>query len=691
MLRVTLLVEETNERLRCLLNPESLVLRRQAGIQPRRSVSGRLTGAGLADDPLLYTGGGRTEFDLDLLFDVSLAGSSINTQDVRDLTLPLWRLAEGTNRTSRAGRGDRPPSVRFMWGKSWNIPAVVVAVAERLEDFTPDGVPRRSWLRMRLLRAEAPAQRPTAAQAAISPVALASLPANNLRLPEADVVVHEHMGGGVTAAVGVTVAAAPEPSIGEAVVEAADILSAAIAETPAGAWLIAASQRIADAVASITQDFKEWLAAPSPLTEAIKRGLRRLSAAASSLAAGIKAGVMTAVTKVGDALQTVKRSIISVATAAAAEVSAAVRRMAAALRRLTAPAERAIAAALAPILDNLRPLARAIPRAAGIIARAVRVRAARLIAAAAPYVAWGRQALTAALARIGPAISTAAAAAVAAIRDGAQFIGEALAGMAAGGRVIALNVVGPALDKIAAAADALWSAGAQSASEAIGKIVAGLANAFKNMFEAGETLDLVSGREACQNLKPAAEALQDAVQQRAAANANLDETVPLIADAWGTLEANAAALPELLPSAPAQPVIQAAAVIEAALPALDAAGPQDAAVAQVTAALAEIAAAAEPLAAALATATAQLVEAAAQGQAELPQPGAQPDPAASRPAAAPQELHLAQNERLDQIAFRYYADPALWRLLAVFNRIDHPFRLAAGQLLRVPPASVLGG
>src|SRR5262249_57036441 len=46
----------------------------------------------------------------------------------------------------------RPPLARFIWGKSWNIPGVIAEVAERLEWFTPEGIPRRSWLRMRMLR-----------------------------------------------------------------------------------------------------------------------------------------------------------------------------------------------------------------------------------------------------------------------------------------------------------------------------------------------------------------------------------------------------------------------------------------------------------------------------------------------------------------------------------------------------------
>ncbi|HKQ79236.1 MAG TPA: hypothetical protein VJ810_36410 [Blastocatellia bacterium] len=155
MERVAFLIERTGERIGCLLNPESVVRRRVAGVRARRSVGGLLTGAGLSDDQLIYTGGGTTELNLDLLFDVSVAGSTIATEDVRDLTGPIWSLAE--NFPADDGYG-RPPLARLIWGKSWNILGVVAAIAERLEYFTPEGVPRRSWLRMRMLRvAEPPA------------------------------------------------------------------------------------------------------------------------------------------------------------------------------------------------------------------------------------------------------------------------------------------------------------------------------------------------------------------------------------------------------------------------------------------------------------------------------------------------------------------------------------------------------
>jgi hypothetical protein len=152
MERAAFLVEETNQRIGCLLNPESLVMRRVAGVRPRQSASGQLTGTGLTDDPLLFTGGGRTELDLDLLFDVSLAGSTITTDDVRELTAPLWGLAENVTNPADAQAYRQPPLVRFVWGKSWNVLGVVSAIAERLEEFTPEGTPQRSWLRLKLIR-----------------------------------------------------------------------------------------------------------------------------------------------------------------------------------------------------------------------------------------------------------------------------------------------------------------------------------------------------------------------------------------------------------------------------------------------------------------------------------------------------------------------------------------------------------
>jgi hypothetical protein len=146
---VAFLIEESGTLIRCLLNPETLVIRRSAGVRTRPPTAGRQPDSGQQDDIVFFTGGGRTELDLDLLFDIDLPGSSIQTQNVRDLTGPIWQLAENSAQSQGIAR---PPQVRFLWGKVWNIPGVVLAIAERFESFTSDGVARRSWLRMRLLR-----------------------------------------------------------------------------------------------------------------------------------------------------------------------------------------------------------------------------------------------------------------------------------------------------------------------------------------------------------------------------------------------------------------------------------------------------------------------------------------------------------------------------------------------------------
>lgn len=187
MERACFLLEETGQRLDCLLNPESVVVRRVAGVQTRRLAGGRLTGNGLADDPLLFTGGGTTELDLDLLFDTSLVGPEV-TEDVQQMTRPLWDLAENV---AAADGSARLRTVRLVWGKTWNMVGVVIAVAERFERFDPTGTPQRSWLRLRLLRTGVRIS--TSATVAQAPTAYAVPPPDEV--PEDQVIVHDVVGG----------------------------------------------------------------------------------------------------------------------------------------------------------------------------------------------------------------------------------------------------------------------------------------------------------------------------------------------------------------------------------------------------------------------------------------------------------------------------------------------------------------
>jgi hypothetical protein len=210
MERIAFLVEHTGVRLACLLNPESLVISRTAGIRPRHSSSGQLTSTTLSDEALLYTGGGSTELQLDLLFDVTLAGSSIVTEDVGELTRPLSELAENSMRQDGMRR---PPLVRFVWGKSWNILGVVAAVAERVEYFTASGAPRRSWLRMRLLRVD---DSSTSQPGLTSPQKALPQVAPGTPIPPEQLRVHQVLGGRARPGAASESGGSPDPGRGGA-------------------------------------------------------------------------------------------------------------------------------------------------------------------------------------------------------------------------------------------------------------------------------------------------------------------------------------------------------------------------------------------------------------------------------------------------------------------------------------------
>jgi hypothetical protein len=188
MERISFLIEASGENISCLLNPESLVQRRKAGVRTLSGATGQITGAGLSDDPVIATGGGVTEYDLDLLFDIDIAkdertgfgapekaglqsdigddevlvraSASTSSEDVRSLTRKIWSLTENVPTTS--DRRGAPPTVRMIWGRAWNVLGVVVSVAERLERFTDKGVPKRSWMRIRMRRISEAVPRPAA-------------------------------------------------------------------------------------------------------------------------------------------------------------------------------------------------------------------------------------------------------------------------------------------------------------------------------------------------------------------------------------------------------------------------------------------------------------------------------------------------------------------------------------------------
>lgn len=200
MERVAFLIEETGERVFAMINPAELTLERQSGIRMRQRHERPLACARRSDDPMIYVGGGITDLKLNLLFDVDLLsrtspsfsrppdfrthlqasateartppaaspegersvgetapagspGEPLSIKDVRNLSGPLWRLAENYVGDELS---DGPPGVHFIWGAAWNLPCIAISIAERFDQFSPDGTPRRSWVRIHLRRTRLP-------------------------------------------------------------------------------------------------------------------------------------------------------------------------------------------------------------------------------------------------------------------------------------------------------------------------------------------------------------------------------------------------------------------------------------------------------------------------------------------------------------------------------------------------------
>ncbi|MEM9853596.1 MAG: hypothetical protein AAF841_03995 [Pseudomonadota bacterium] len=161
MERVVFFNERNGDLIEGLLNPETMTWQRSAGVRTRSLDALPLTSSTQTDDTLIYTGGGETTAELELLFDVRvLQGASVDggarvREDVREMTIRFWELAESRpERRADTLAGSQeiwPPEIRMIWG-NWSVPVVVTAVAERLEDFTLAGVPRRSWLTLGLRR-----------------------------------------------------------------------------------------------------------------------------------------------------------------------------------------------------------------------------------------------------------------------------------------------------------------------------------------------------------------------------------------------------------------------------------------------------------------------------------------------------------------------------------------------------------
>ena len=728
MERVAFLIEETNERLGCLLNPEGLVMRRKAGVRARRSATGHLTGTGLTDDPLLFTGGGRTELQFDLLFDVQLGGSSVTDPDVRALTRPLWNLAEHAA-GSEAQRG--LPLVRFVWGKSWNILGAVVAVAERLEHFTQAGVPQRSWIRLLFLRLDQPPP---------EPAALARPPTS---FPEEELAQLEE--GGVHELIGGAGGEPPGTDGAEGVATADDLIGAALEESGAAASLAAAQRQIAGAAEAALHGLSAFFASPDeetasaedapPPSESVADEEEE-EAAPPSLEEAV-AGVATAFSGMLSALDVfasaAKAEVFEAVATATSEIARASSAAARHLDRLAGGAGQALVDGCHRALRDIDDGVDAMIAAAGDAAAVVKARASAMIATAADGLDAFAQDVERELASVATWTSEVGSEVMAGIQTALEPMRALATDVRATGSAT-LDAVAPALGAIGTEVEKLWAAGEEIAAEGVAAAVEAAAFVLKSAREAYDALASASHARTAQAITASVADVRVALEEQPSPS---DETsAESIETSLVEIETRMSLVTTPASKKALQPAKRAVAYVRASLgtsqPDSEIATVEDEAVATPEEDAPEVVpeteaaegtgvpsetppAPAAPMSVAEAlgmieAATAAMVEAEQADVAALIQTAAREQrptdvaegtPERVAPTSARErrprqqagssatETSVGFGERLEHVAYRYYRDPALWRVLAAANGLDDPLHLPSGLNLRVP--SLLGG
>ncbi len=636
--RVAFLIEASNQRIDCLLNPENLVIQRQAGVRARRSASGQVAGPGLGEDPLLFTGGGRTQFDLDLLFDVDLSGSSIRVKDVRELTRPLQQLAENSAQDQNPRR---LPLVRFVWGKTWNIPGYVTALVERLEAFTPEGVPQRSWLRLRFLRAdEAPKE---SAQGTSFP-SLAGISLDAGRSSTVPVKTTTLTGGPAVDEI-----SPGTPSVSQAVVQAADIFGDALANTSTMQSIMRFQARAGSLIGQAASILSGWA-----------------GSAGSALAGFVQSAVEGIARRIQALSDPPPSAMIQRISDLAGEVQAAAGAVLSRLEAAAGRAEKELARLLGPIFRDIQQVMAALGVSAAIVARAVKAQAVQTLATAYRKIGVMAEAIRQAVKDLPENIAGL-------FHRGLDLISGVLDQVRQTGQMVLFRQIPAALGQMVSGIEQLWAAGSHAAVKVIQKAVEGIALGLKAAYAAAEAAGAVlkqgaihlalAGRDQLLAAIDAMKKNKDAAQNLPALEgfARLqgivlllqgDDQVHLPLDAVENIQA---ALKDLAP------------------------GQEDAVTAKIQPELERLNQAFEAVQADEEKTLQEQVIASLSADVPQGMPGALKSSAPGRKVG----------ERLDQVALEYYGDPALWRLLALYNDIQDIFHVPAGRALSIPPVTIL--
>lgn len=105
---------------------------------------------------LTFGGGNTSNMALELFFDTYYNRlSETVVEDVRTYTDKIWNLTyiDESLRDPKTKKG-RPPTILFVWGKTWLFEAVIESMEQQFTLFMPNGMPVRAVVKLQLKQAD---------------------------------------------------------------------------------------------------------------------------------------------------------------------------------------------------------------------------------------------------------------------------------------------------------------------------------------------------------------------------------------------------------------------------------------------------------------------------------------------------------------------------------------------------------
>jgi nucleoid-associated protein YgaU len=334
----------------------------------------------------------------------------------------------------------------------------------------------------------------------------------------------------------------------------------------------------------------------------------------------------------------------------------------------------------------MAPAIEAMRNAAAAASRVIQEKASTVIAEAVQGLASAAETIEAGLRTVTTAASDLGEEAVRLIGSAAETVGAVLEEIRTTGKTIAREHLPAVLKKLASGAEGLWAAGETAAVKAVESAAKVLAIALKNVRAAAEATAGLLIRGTARGVRSAVSTIRTALETAGLAREGEGEEASALATvvpkAWSRIQAALDLLVARADQETREGFSEAQETLQSTVQTLGEFGTdeREAAIERITGALDTLAEAVDAVVAQEKDATAALVRSTIEEG--VPEAKARARREADRPRGGP-------GQRLDLLAHRHYGDPALWRVLAAFNNVEHPLHLTSGQLLRVPPASAL--